>query len=268
MGRCWVFSGPAQYGVNEGQLGLAYSLTRRPPAEKPNTNPSAAHYNIKTTLGANGIRKSFGIHHADLRRNENPPPNLYTQPKQFSDETAFKFTFRPFEYELGLKVPAANTYKPNLSDLPSAPEYSFQDKLKPCFPDILGYPDQAHETSEPGPARYDDKTKTVEKSDGPKYSMGITTKKRRSANPGPNHYQIRTPCRPDAHKAPSFSFGRRTEQKHEKTGPGPAAYNLQEGLAECGWTMTGRTADPHECAALAIGELDMCVCVRAHYDFG
>ncbi|XP_028407861.1 outer dense fiber protein 3-like [Dendronephthya gigantea] len=58
--------------------------------------------------------------------------------------------------------------------------------------------------------------------------------------PGPNHYNITIPCKPNARKAPEFSMGQAKKEVSDSSGPGPAAYCPKVKKTDQGYSMSSR----------------------------
>ncbi|XP_071960710.1 uncharacterized protein [Antedon mediterranea] len=225
--------GPAGYTIQDTSvIGPAYSLSKRLPSEwqKVSDSPSANKYNIGTTIGK-GVAMS--IHSRQpLRKSDEDPKNIGPSPNAYvmrdlmtySYAPAYTMTYKPFENN-EKSEPSPAHYKPSSRTLPKAAAFSCGRHCKPCFPDILEYPNMAKNNTTPGPGAYH-RSKKFTDNDKPAYTMKGPAKSKTNEVPGPNHYDITVLHRPDGKTAPSFSMAKRcTKPVIKNDNPGPNVYN-------------------------------------------
>ncbi|XP_077864815.1 uncharacterized protein LOC144350617 [Saccoglossus kowalevskii] len=222
--------GPAAYTRNDVVSNPAYTLAKRLPralcqvegwpSRDASDTPGPNAYSLDTTVGK-GVAMSIRSRQPVKEKNSGPSPNVYILPDCLHWKTAGIVTNRPFEHKEETK-PSPVTYEITDKNLVKAPAYTCRKGCKPCFPDILHYPRQVKEVT-PGPGHYH-KEKKFTVNDKPAFSMGKRAKKPKNEVPGPNHYAIAAPHRPDAKKAPSFSMSGMYKPVEKKDSPGPAAY--------------------------------------------
>ncbi|XP_033105507.1 uncharacterized protein LOC117107827 [Anneissia japonica] len=207
--------GPAGYTIEETSLpghGPAYSLSKRLSSDwqKVTDNPSPNEYNIGTTIGK-GVAMSIHSRQPlrkkgdDSKNKAGPSPNAYIMRDlmTYSNAPAHSMTYKPFE----------NTHA-----------FSCGRHCKPCFPDILEYPDVVKDNT-PGPGAYHRPRKFTD-NDRPAYTMKGPAKSKTNEVPGPNHYDISVSHRPDGKSAPRFSMAKRcTKPVIKNDNPGPNVYN-------------------------------------------
>ncbi|XP_077977745.1 organic cation transporter protein-like [Glandiceps talaboti] len=220
--------GPAGYIVNGPDSKAAYTLAKRLPdtqgqgwrqASDPCT-PGPNAYNIGTTMGK-GVAMSVRSRQPVHQKIVGPSPNAYMLPDSIRRKPTALLTHKPFELKEETK-PGPTVYQLNGKTLRTAPIFSCRKQCKPCFPDILNYPNEVKEIS-PAPGSYH-RPKKFTQNDNPSFSMGKRAKNWKNEVPGPNHYDIATPHRPDAKKAPSFSITGKFRPIEKHDSPGPAAY--------------------------------------------
>ncbi|KAJ8046279.1 hypothetical protein HOLleu_04900 [Holothuria leucospilota] len=218
--------GPAAYTIDGSKETKGYSFAKRLPAkwQKVIYTPAANSYNLGTTIGK-GVAMSVRSRQPVLQKADGPSPNTYSLRDfvAFNDAPIPRVTYRPFEHSLK-QWPSPAHYKPSTTDLPQAAKFSCRRDCKPCFPDILNYPVKA-KCYTPGPGTYH-KVKKFTSNDSPAYSMGKRARDRKTDVPGPNHYRISLPHRPDAQKAPSFSMSKRCFPPQKQESPAPTKYQV------------------------------------------
>ncbi|XP_071816633.1 uncharacterized protein [Apostichopus japonicus] len=218
--------GPAAYTIDERDPDKGHTFAKRLPAkwQKVIDTPAANSYNLGTTIGkgvAMSVRSRQPIH----QKEEGPSPTTYSLRDlvTYNDSPVAKITYRPFEHSLK-QWPSPAHYKPSTKQLQQAAQFSCRRGCKPCFPDILNYPVKA-KCYTPGPGTYH-KVKKFTTNDSPAHSMGNRPQERKNDVPGPNHYKISLPHKPDAQKAPSFSMSKRCFPPQKLESPAPTKYRV------------------------------------------
>ncbi|XP_070558598.1 uncharacterized protein [Ptychodera flava] len=220
--------GPAGYTIRNPKSMPSYSLAERLTDEQGEgwqqvsdaCVPGANAYNIGTTVGK-GVAMSVRSRQPVKEKRVGPSPNAYNLPDSIRRRPTATLTYKPFEPNEAAK-PGPTHYELNDKTFNKAPAYSCRKGCKPCFPDILHYPREVKDVT-PAPGHYHKPGKFTD-NDNPAFSMGKRANHVKNEVPGPNHYNIVTPHRPDAKKAPSFSITAKFRPIEKNASPGPAAY--------------------------------------------
>ncbi|XP_046841161.1 uncharacterized protein LOC124435268 [Xenia sp. Carnegie-2017] len=149
-------------------------------------------------------------------------------------------TYRTFETE-EFETPGPSHYGSDCSKhCNSTPEYSCRRRCRPSFPAILNYPEYGlMKNKRVGPDSYDAE-KGFHNNSSPAFSIGKRHSCLKNENPGPSHYTINSPCKPDAPTAPTFTMGIVTNKVTNRSDPGPAAYYPKTNTPAKGCSMGSR----------------------------
>jgi hypothetical protein len=149
--------------------------------------------------------------------------------------------YREFERDVE-ESPSPSQYSPSKVTMKRSASYSCRQACRPCFPDILNYPEFSP-MQNPAPGTHSI-NRDFSKNDGPAYSQGKLLKEPQNEVPGPNHYHIKVPCRPDSRRAPEYSMAKRLErpQSSSSQGPGPSKYLPRPKSGAPSYSMTARQA--------------------------
>lgn len=231
--------GPAEYNLTSPNSGPRYSLGYRVKEPTGFDVPGPGAYEIKSTVGA-GVATSIRGRQPVALKYSVPSPNTYCLPHTFRDAPKYSMTYRAFEKEV-CEAPGPANYRQNCSKVERAPaEFSCRKQCRPSFPAILNYPEYGLMKNEDvGPDTYD-ADKGFDKNSSPAHSIGTRRPKLSNEYPGPAHYHIPLPCRPNSFKAPEFSMGKAMRKGKGTIGPGPAAYRPGEKETGPEYSMSSR----------------------------
>lgn len=218
--------GPAEYTPTNRDRGRRYSLGHRVNEPSAFDVPGPGAYEVKSTIGC-GFGASIRGRRPLPSQYSVPSPNTYVLPDAFQDAPLHSMTYRTFETEV-CETPGPANYRQNCRNVCRSPAaYSCRQQCRPGFPAILNYPEYGLMKNEDvGPETYD-ADKGFDKNNSPAYSIGTGWPKQERKYPGPAHYHISLPCRPNSFKAPEFSIGKVLQKGKGTVGPGPAAYRPQ-----------------------------------------
>eukprot|EP00118_Oscarella_pearsei_P002316 m.10214 g.10214 ORF g.10214 m.10214 type:complete len:508 (+) comp22030_c0_seq3:125-1648(+) len=212
--------GPGAYETKL-EMGKSYSFGIQLNPKIDNSIPGPAKYNIATTMET-PLAKSLSSKHKVIDSKIVPSPDTYDIQRYTSRGPRHSMTYRAFETEVS-RQPGPGDYDPDKdSGQKRLPSFSCRRSCRPCYPDILSYPEfSLMKNPGPGTHRVD-----ISKNDKPSHSFGKRIEPIPNAFPGPNHYQRRFPCHPNSARAPKYSMGKRLNRTGSNTsvGPGPAAY--------------------------------------------
>eukprot|EP00057_Strongylocentrotus_purpuratus_P001163 XP_001195223.2 PREDICTED: uncharacterized protein LOC756458 [Strongylocentrotus purpuratus] len=214
--------GPAAYSVKDSSTKSGYSLAKRLRADwqVSSRTPAPNSYNVGSKIGK-GLAMSIRSRPSYEPKTFGPSPNSYffRDSMKNSDAPFATMTYRPFESEND-STPGPTHYSITDKAMRKAPRYSFRSVCK--YPVAYPLPEDT-----PGPGTYL-RPRAFTKNDAPAHSMGRRTKPAKSSvvdGPGPNHYNIRDPHKPDGKRAPSYSMAARCDRPDKRRdGPAPTAY--------------------------------------------
>ncbi|XP_065830083.1 uncharacterized protein [Oscarella lobularis] len=231
--------GPGGYETTRAESGLAYSMGRKLLTKIDNSTPAPNEYELGTTVGKS-FAKSLSGKHKVIDKKVVPSPDTYNVLPRRSQAPRYTMTYRAFDTEVP-KQPGPGDYNPATEATHAkSPTYTCRNTCRPSYPEILNYPNFSP-MHNPSPGAHVVES-DISKNSKPRHSFGKRIESAPNAYPGPNHYQIRIPCRPDSARAPEYSMRKRLDrpQSSGSFGPGPAAYLPTERSTQPSYTMGSR----------------------------
>jgi hypothetical protein len=168
--------GPAGYDPKTEDRGVSYSFKCRTNPVTRISTPGPNVYNIQSTIGT-APAKSMSGRQKIIDKSCAPSPDTYDIRDFKLHGPQYSMVYREFERDVE-ESPSPSQYSPSKVTMKRSASYSCRQACRPCFPDILNYPEFSP-MQNPAPGTHSI-NRDFSKNDGPAYSQGKLLKEPQS----------------------------------------------------------------------------------------